>query len=339
MMQMPSPSSYSEETIKADFECYFGDVKLLSIFDEIGEDKYITEICKEGKVDDLKINSTLFYEKQPVMGFSHRYAYEFVLIHWRGNIGIASVRHPVTKVETFFQVEDPKWHEFLASVKKGQTIDWKDLDKFDEKEKMFLVAARIVVPSDYEKQEKNKWEPQIKRMSTEIVNDGLTLIQDIYDPILLASIAKYNRAVFEYFGGMNPPKYSKWRTWNDDPIGRYYNYMYTEFITQVSKRDMVNASLTLNIYVREGKGFAPHYDSSPPFDLTLDIVTDHEGPGSRPIFLAKNNGKFVPEIIRLDLKLGQSALFIGSQVYHYGGPLDKGSYHNVTLFTWEYVSD
>jgi len=227
----------------------------------------------------------------------------------------------------------------LGSINKGEKIEWKTLDQFDEKEKMFLVASRIVVPSDFEEQEKKKWASHITRISAEIEKDGYTLVQDIFDPISLSALQRYNRAVFEYFGGMKPPQYKKWRTWNDDNVGRYCNYIYTDFISQLVKKDLVNASLTLNIYVREGKGFAPHYDSSPPFDLTLDIVTDHEGPGSRPIFLAKNNGKIIPDYIKVDLKLGQSALFVGSQVYHYGGPLDAGSYHNVTLYTWQYITD
>jgi len=173
-----------------------------------------------------------------------------------------------------------------------------------------------------------------------MINKGLTLVHNLYDPILLSSIKKYNRGVFEHFGGINPPKYSKWKTWNDDNVGRFYNYSLTKFVSKIVKEDLVNCSLTLNIYVREGKGFAPHYDSSPPFDITLDIVTDHSGSGSRPIYLARNNkNQLLPDIIKLDLHIGEAALFVGSQVHHYGGPLDKGCYHNVTLYTWQYVRD
>ena len=91
----------------------------------------------------------------------------------------------------------------------------------------------------------------------------------------------------------------------------------------------------LNIFSTQG--FEPHVDSSPPFDITLDIVTDHKGK-ERPIYISKGDHEdWVPSVEKLSLNLGQSALFVGSQLNHFGGYLAKDSYHNVTLFTYQYI--
>ena len=96
----------------------------------------------------------------------------------------------------------------------------------------------------------------------------------------------------------------------------------------------------LQFYVYFLNIFLADCDSSPPFDITLDIVTDHKGNAERPIYLAKGTyNKWIPEVEKLELHLGQSGLFLGSQMLHYGGYLEKGSYHNVTLFTYQFVVD
>src|SRR5689334_8478776 len=88
-----------------------------------------------------------------------------------------------------------------------------------------------------------------------------------------------------------------------------------------------------------GRGFPMHTDSVPPFDLTLDICIDHEGPDSRPISFVRNNKagkKFGVGIDTLELKVGQAVLFKGSVIPHFGGDLPEGNMHNSTLLTKSY---
>jgi len=81
----------------------------------------------------------------------------------------------------------------------------------------------------------------------------------------------------------------------------------------------------------------PHIDTTPPFDVTLDICVDHEGDHPRPInFVRKIPGR--PGgmgVETLCLQPGESAIFFGSQLPHFGGDLPERCLHTVLLCTWQ----
>jgi len=102
----------------------------------------------------------------------------------------------------------------------------------------------------------------------------------------------------------------------------------------------VHSSLALTIWIHPGPGFVIHTDSNPPFDLTLDVAVDHNGLTPRTLNFVKKNPKGqVPITEGLNLKTGESVLFRGTELPHFGGDLPEGHYHNVVLFTWEMVKD
>jgi hypothetical protein len=103
--------------------------------------------------------------------------------------------------------------------------------------------------------------------------------------------------------------------------------------------------LPLSVWIMSGKGFPLHTDTVPPFDITLDLVVDHVGETSRPITFvrrSKEKGKEKKGIVEetISLEVGQAVLFKGSELTHYSTrDLPPNHYHNVVLFTWNYVRD
>jgi len=61
---------------------------------------------------------------------------------------------------------------------------------------------------------------------------------------------------------------------------------------------------------QQGAGFPIHTDTVPPFDITLDLVIDHQGPTPRPITFVKRRGGSVVEET-LSLNVGEAVLFSG----------------------------
>jgi len=101
---------------------------------------------------------------------------------------------------------------------------------------------------------------------------------------------------------------------------------------------LLPSGLALTILIEKGPGFGQHTDSSPPFDLTLDMCIDHQGPDQRPIyFLRRIDGKSV--VSKLVLRYGEAVLFKGAEMTHWGGDLPEGSFHAVQLYTWQYARE
>lgn len=128
------------------------------------------------------------------------------------------------------------------------------------------------------------------------------------------------------------------RAWNDEPVARQLNCGLTKWAARMSPHThLVQSALALSIFIRPGPGFLYHTDSSPPFDLTLDLVVDHSG-APRPLyFCRRRDGRVVVE--RLELRYGEAVLFRGAELTHWGGDLANDSAHTVALCTWQYVTD
>ena len=125
----------------------------------------------------------------------------------------------------------------------------------------------------------------------------------------------------------------------DEPVLRYLNIALTEFVQQrllKNKECVVNsAGHAVAVFIEHGQGFEPHTDSSPPFDLTLDLVVDHTGNDHRPISVCHADGS--ESIIKLSL--GESVIFRGGELSHFGHSLPKGNTHTVALLTWTFCRD
>lgn len=146
------------------------------------------------------------------------------------------------------------------------------------------------------------------------------------------------------------------KSWNDEPSVRHLNLALTPYVERIAACQLVQSSLVLSIFVKPGtpvrscllfdcavnshlscsKGFIYHTDSSPPFDLTLDFVIDHEGPSSRPVyFIRKNPNGLLPIVERHDCGVGEALVFRGAEMTHWGGDLKEDSHHTIILLTWQ----
>jgi len=156
-------------------------------------------------------------------------------------------------------------------------------------------------------------------------------------------VTKFYRNLWNIFGAhqaadrLGMQKYN----WNDEPLARYLNLELTQLAEEIVQERLVSAGLALSLWIMKGEGFPLHTDSSPPFDLTMDLVVGHEGREKRPVTLCRRGTKGqVEEMTVSKLEVGDAVLFRGSECCHYGGDLEeRGSFHNVVLWTWQYVRD
>jgi hypothetical protein len=153
-------------------------------------------------------------------------------------------------------------------------------------------------------------------------------------------------------------------SFRDEPVVRYLNIVLTEFVERVCCEPIVHAAgLSVSVMIEGGKGFEAHTDTSPPFDLTLDLVVGHSGErypekrfsnyyarknkclskkkkkkkkSRRPIFLCPANSLSVKEV---SCGVGESVLFRGAEISHYGGQLPAGNTHAVSLLSWTFCRD
>ena len=240
-----------ESVVPINYDCVFGDLELLEVLDEMGKDEYIQKILVEKSHQDLIVNNNFLFAEKTQVPYPHHYVYEFILINWLENDSIVSIKNPVTSLETFFQVREERWKSILRELKPGQSVDENFLSQFSEQELKFLVASRLIVPRKFDVMESEAWQSRTKNTFQELQLKGYTLIENIFDPLLLSSLQKYNYKIYQYFCSIKS-KHKKWRTYNDEYVARYYQYQLTDFISRLIKKNIANSSLTLNIYISEG---------------------------------------------------------------------------------------
>lgn len=127
-------------------------------------------------------------------------------------------------------------------------------------------------------------------------------------------------------------------SFRDEPVLRYLNIALTDFVQQVvCKEAIVNsAGHSVAVFIEHGQGFEAHTDMSPPFDVTLDLVVDHTGKDHRPVCLCPANSDSIETI---SCSLGESIIFRGGEVSHFGMELPEGNTHTVALLTWTFCRD
>eukprot|EP00163_Fabomonas_tropica_P031976 TRINITY_DN780_c0_g2_i2.p1 TRINITY_DN780_c0_g2~~TRINITY_DN780_c0_g2_i2.p1 ORF type:complete len:785 (-),score=212.39 TRINITY_DN780_c0_g2_i2:165-2246(-) len=205
-----------------------------------------------------------------------------------------------------------------------------------------LILRNIFVPRNYWSMEIKKWDEISVQAGKDIMNNGYCFFEELLHPTQLYYLREYSRKLFVELGDKEAcfDNARTTTTWNDEPYGRYLNQELTKFMSGVVNEPLLHPGLLLIIYIVKGPGFVMHRDSNPPFDVTLDLVIDHQGPYDRPVNFVKRNpqgkGGVGPETMAL--KWGQSVAFRGAEIPHYGGDLENGL-HTVMLFTWSYARD
>jgi len=189
----------------------------------------------------------------------------------------------------------------------------------------------------------NFFRDQFARARHEVKSQGYSILKNMIPQAAMKSFTDFYRRLWNIFGAhsaadrLGMQKFN----WNDEPLSRYYNLEFTDAIEEIMQERLVSAGLGLSLWIMKGEGFPLHTDSSPPFDLTMDIVVDHIGAEHRPVSLMRKTGTFgVEEMTVSTLQVGDAILFRGSELCHYGGDFfNRDSYHNVVLWTWQYVRD
>jgi len=234
--------------------------------------------------------------------------------------------------------------------KKGSTIQAKQIREILRERSVSTDDARIILRRlrqydilldvKYLDLEHTRWLQQIERCRAEFHRGGTTVVRDLLPKSAFHALRTFYRRIHGVFGGFEASKKKNMQkyNWNDEPVARFYNVQITHIISLITQEPLTSAGLALSIWVMKGDGFPLHTDSSPPFDVTLDIVVDHGGSEDRPITLLRPKGKFVVEEETHALHLGDAVLFKGAEMTHFGHDMfGDDSYHNVILWTWNYV--
>jgi len=309
----PKAAKHSYPTKDILWQCEWGDDQLL-IVDNDDDDNDGVEWTLNPKVELIEEMDPLGVED------GTEYILE-ALSPWK-NTGVC-VWHPVTNVKSYFQLSNKN---AIAAIK---SKNMKQQESFARWMKQSCIWMPVGIHS---------WrDDQVKRMRQELKQQGWTKLQrHAYLP------PAYWNAVRCYYQKINQwmqecDGHSKFKTYNDEPVARQLNFDLTGFVESVLQRRLVQSSLALSIYIEPGEGFVSHTDSSPPFDITLDMVLDHKG-ASRPIYVCRPQPQsIVPVVEELNLAFGESVLFEGSTLEHWGGYLGPSSHHQVILWTFQYA--
>jgi len=253
--------------------------------------------------------------------------------------------------------EDPesqdKMEKLFSSFVPGESLNRRDLanrisSAFSDSvavDKVIntLWKYQVIVDPEWPIKETKFFHEQFARARHEMKTQGYAILKNLIPPAAMKAFTDFYRSLWKKFGGhaasenFEMQKYN----WNDEPLARFYNIQFTDAIEEIMQERLVSSGLALSLWIMKGEGFPLHTDSSPPFDITMDIVVDHEGSEHRPVTLMRRTSKFnVEEMTVGTLSIGDAILFRGSELCHYGGDLFKrDSYHNVVLWTWQYVRD
>jgi hypothetical protein len=275
------------------------------------------------------------------------YMLEFVLRHMPTQ-PLLWVAHPITGVHFAFSLLDYGWQ----GTPEAERVDLVQLASGLVPGAAFapssvsaalfrdLVACEIVVPAAYVDNVQRHWGPRVAAARRALLDGGFCVLDGLLPAAPLHAIQRYYRQLFQAFGGheAKPAELEKYQ-YNDEALSRYYNDAHGAFVSRLADERLLHPGLALSIFIPEGgRGFEIHVDSVPPFDLTLDIVVDHAGPQLRPVSFARRQAGGI-DVQTLSLQYGQCVLFRGAELYHFGGDLARGNYHNVTLWTWSFSRD
>ena len=289
------------------FECVFGDAELL--------DDRVTEIDPSLFVvnSDFRIAARL----------PNSYIWEYAP---RNEERFAFISHSVSGATFAYQLGE------YASLLERQVAGKAAQAEQEPRIMQWLVESNIWVSKKKGNDQDSKWKSQL-------ATDGFV----IFDQHALVP-ATYWRALRRFYRLLGPWLYAnvpgdKFRMFNDEPVARHLNYELSEWATRLAAEPLVHSSLALSIFIKQGPGFIYHTDTSPPFDLTLDLVVDHRGPAPRPVYFARKRPDGSVYAHRVALEFGQSILFKGSEMTHWGGDLPAECFHSVVLLTWQYMRD
>lgn len=309
------------------FQCVWGDDELTD------KDGFDSAKDKFEKVDQWVVNDT--FQMVSRLGASEPSDWEYEYAAYFNGQHIM-VKHDQSPVVATFAIEN-KDQSLFNDLVPGAPF-YKDSELIVDNPKMlwWLLESKLIVPK-----EKRETEPQVlHKMQQELRENGWTLLQDMRELIprpFWNAVRRYYKLLRPWLTTNAPGK-----TWNDEPVARHLNCALTKWMEEIANLPLVQSALTLSIFVQPGQeGFLYHTDTSPPFDITLDFVIDHEGSGTRPLYFCRQNpnGNFVPKVEKLELNVGQAVIFRGAEMTHWGGDLQKDTMHSVILLTWQICQD
>lgn len=243
------------------------------------------------------------------------------------------VTHPLTKAVAVYQVTVDEELKLLQGLKTRT-----DLSDVSPTLKAWLVQCLLWVPPSLH----TAWQTVEAKAQADLHEKGWT----VFDSCSLVP-APFLRALRRHYRGMEPYLFEcvlgspSQRSYNDEPVARQIQSSLTAWVQHLTQTPLAHSSLALSIFIRPGQGFIFHTDTSPPFDITLDIAVDHVGPSTRPLYFTRPNpkGGLVPIVEKLELRFGEAVLFRGSELTHWGGDMGADSQHKVILGTWQFVKD
>lgn len=247
----------------------------------------------------------------------------------------AIIPHPDLGMPGIYAVLDQDTLSFLQGLKPGASFTLEDgLARGYSME--WLVQSQLLLPAENVPHLSSS---ELQRMRDEFAHQGWT----VFNMEALVAWPAWN-ALRRYYQELRPwiRDVAHAKTWNDEPVLRPWNILLTKWMERIVRKPLIQSALTLSIFVEPGTpGFLYHTDTSPPFDITLDFVIDHQGPNSRPLYFCSRNqtGGWLPSVSRLDLKPTEAVIFRGAELTHWGGNLARDSAHIVGLLTWQYGID
>lgn len=285
-------------------------------------------------LDQMIINpSFLYHPTKYIIQKGFQYSHEF-LYYWDG--ASVQVTHPGTHITYFFYVNNHQTE--LQILKAGEPVG-ESIKSLPKEIIVALLQAEIIVPRDYFEAQVNTWRKVISHSHQQLKQEGYSVIQNLLNPLQLDFIREYHRNILNEFTGGKKIT-TNHHSYNDEVLARYFNIEFTQLVSELCGQPLVHSSLALTSWIHPGNGFLLHTDTNPPFDITLDIVVDHEGISHRTLnFIKKNPSSLIPQTRSLNLSIGESVLFLGSEIPHFGSDFPSNHYHNVLLFTWEFVKD
>lgn len=305
------------------WSCEFGDESLLQGFEMPAFSSYIVGKFRLVRLEELPCE----WEAEFVLGCK---AKQFVEICFAGG-----------RIPYLYSVASDKILGYLRSIKPGDTVqnpcEWM----------RFGVAAQLFVPKD------RVAEGDERRL--EFASAGFTRFgRESFVPFpQMTSLQRYFARMREWLALYNNPPCSNSKSrsnrgtrvadgedlsFRDEPVLRYLNIALTGFVQEkICGETVVNsAGHSVAVFVEHGQGFEAHTDASPPFDVTLDLVVGHTGNDHRPICLCPANSKGP---IVVNCSFGESVVFRGGEISHYGNSLPEGNTHTVALLTWTFCRD
>jgi len=300
-------------------------------------------------LDDLRVSEG--FQLIWVRDIPPSLAYSLDFVWFGDHRALVFLKDPGTGVRAAYSVWDDEI-ELFEAFSAGEPLSKGTLAALLGRQALLrsLVQCEVLVLPSLLARKVSYWGDVTSLAQSELQSQGYTKLQELLAPAQLAWIQNYYEHIFEVWGGMQSPpdRYTEGNQlqWNDEPASRYIAHELTPLIERICGRRLVPGMLPLSLWYMEGRGFQMHTDTSPPFDLTLDMVVNHKGICPRYVTFVKRGDadKKRPSLLpsykteRLQWKIGDAVLFRGAEMYHFGGDLTQDHLHNVFLVTWFYAS-